>query len=350
MYADGHVHFRDFEQKEKETVKHGLEVARDSGVDIVADMPNTKPAIFTLELAKERLALAREANVPEVFYGLYMGLTKDREQIKTAVRAYREFFPHVIGMKLYAGHSVENLGVIFSEDQEIVYETLALEGYNGILVVHAEKESKMHHSFWNPYNPRSHCFARPEISEIESVKDQIAFAFKYRFGGKLHIAHISSPTAVRLVNEAKRKGLDISCGICPHHFIFDWGKMLGADGIHFKMNPPLRSPESRNQMFDSLRNGSIDWIETDHAPHTLEQKVKDPYMSGIVGEPWWPIFDEYLNFHGFSAEQREDLMFNNFVKRTGVDVTRSTERKLVDRRSDYPFNPYKEIEKLLGIK
>src|SRR3989344_3665941 len=132
MYIDTHIHLRDFNQTHKETIKHGLEVARDSGVDAVFDMPNTDPAITTEAVLRDRLKLARDANVPEVFYGVYLGVTANPEQVRKVVeltRTYRE----VVGLKLYAGHSVGNLGVVRFEDQQRIYEVLAREGYKGVL-------------------------------------------------------------------------------------------------------------------------------------------------------------------------------------------------------------------------
>ncbi len=275
MYIDSHVHFRDFNQQHKETIRHGLEVARDSGLDAVFDMPNTDPPIMTRDLIVDRLRLARNADVPEVFYGVYMGLTADPEQVKCAVEIYREF-QRVIGMKLYAGHSVGNLGVITEEDQRAVYRTLAKEGYDGVLAVHCEKESHLKPKLWDPKQPVSHCFARPENAEVESVSDQLRLVHETRFKGKLHIAHISSPKAVDLVVEAKEQGMDVSCGICPHHFIYDWNQMYDKNGLLWKMNPPLRGPGPREEIFQLLRDGKIDWIETDHAPHTLNEKLNNP--------------------------------------------------------------------------
>jgi len=91
MFIDSHVHFRDFNQKHKETVRHGLEVARDSGLDAVFDMPNTDPPIMTRDLVQDRLRIAKDADVPEVFYGLYMGVTGKPEQIRRAVDIYLKF-------------------------------------------------------------------------------------------------------------------------------------------------------------------------------------------------------------------------------------------------------------------
>lgn len=346
MYLDSHVHFRDFNQKHKETIKHGLEVARDSGIDAVFDMPNSDPPVMTEELVVDRLRIAKDANVPGVFYGLYIGLTKHPEQIKQAVKVCRKF-KQVVGMKLYAGHSVGNLGVITEEDQRVVYETLAREGYDGILVVHCEKESCLHPEKWYPIQPITHCHARPENSEVESVKDQLRFVRESGFNGKLHIAHISSPTAVDLVVQAKEQGIDVSSGICPHHFIYDWSQMYNKNGILWKMNPPLREPDSRNRIFQYLRDGKIDWIETDHAPHSLIEKTQNPYLSGIPGIAWWPLFEEFLWHHDFSRLQIEKLVFWNVAKRFKLDVQRSR-RVVRDRRADYPFDPYQKIAVELG--
>jgi len=349
MYIDPHVHLRDFSQKHKETIKHGLEVAYDSGLDALFDMPNTDPPIVTEAIVLERLNIANEANVPEVFYGIYMGLTVEPEQIKHAVDAYRKLFPRIIGVKLYAGHSVGNLGVITEENQRTAYEILAKEGYDGVLAVHCEKESYLDSKKWDPLQPITHCYARPEIAEIESVKDQLKLAKETGFNGKLHVAHISSPKAVELVAEAKNQGMDVSSSTCPHYFIYDWNQMHGENGILWTMNPSLREPASKEKIFQYLKDGKIDWIETDHAPHLLEEKIKNPYMPGIPGIAWWPIFEELLRQQNFSDKQIEELTFSNAIKRFSIDIKKS-HRQLKDKRKDYPFDLYKKIAEALNDK
>jgi len=224
MIIDSHVHCRDFRQAKKETVAHALEVARDSGLSAIFDMPNTDPPIVDKESVIARLILAKEACVSEIFYGLYIGLTADPEQIKRAVGLYRISRNHgtknVVGFKLYAGQSVGNLAVAELQDQSLVYAVLAHEGYDGVTVVHAEKESEFASELWNPSSPLSHCLARPEKAEIASVQDQIILTQTLGYKGKLHIPHISSPAAVTLISEAKKYGFDVSCSVCPHHFSF----------------------------------------------------------------------------------------------------------------------------------
>lgn len=346
MVIDTHVHLRDFNETEKETIKHGLEVARDSGVSAVFDMPNTNPPIMHRANVTDRLALAKDANVKNVFYGLYIGLSSNPEQIKEAVSLYREFFPQIVGMKLYAGHSVGNLGVIEIGKQFIVYDTLTKEGYEGVLVVHAEKESQLHKRRWTPQAPISHCFARPEIAEIESIVDQLYLSKQAGFKGKLHIAHISSPKAVQLVNHAKAKGRDISSGVCPHHLIYDWEKMFDENGVMWKVNPPLRAPGNPQIMLRYLNQGKIDWLETDHAPHTLKQKTSSPFSSGITGLQHWPLFIKYLRQNEFSEQRIEEVTFTKAANRFGIDITKN-KSPLRDRTRDYPFNFYSELEEIL---
>ncbi|MBI2672530.1 amidohydrolase family protein, partial [Candidatus Woesearchaeota archaeon] len=176
MVIDTHVHLRDFKEEYKETVKHGLEVALDSGVSAVFEMPNTKPPIIDEKTVKERIELYKQAGINEIFCGMYLGLTSDPEQIKNAVEIFRKYFPLVVGMKLYAGKSVGDLAVVHPVHQQTTYLILAQEDYNGVLAVHAEKELLMNENVFSPEFPISHCFARPPIVEYESIKDQIKFA------------------------------------------------------------------------------------------------------------------------------------------------------------------------------
>jgi len=119
------------------------------------------------------------------------------------------------------------------------------------------------------------------------------------------------------------------------------------NGLLWKMNPPLREPESRKKILELLKKGEIDWIETDHAPHLYAEKMGSPYMSGIPGLPWWPLFVEYLRKENFSDARIRELTFDNIAKRFDLDVPYRMPTKLVDRRGDYPFNPYSSLDVLV---
>ena len=352
---DPHVHLRDWGQSYKETIAHGLSVAERIGLSGVFDMPNTSPAINSRALLERRLADAEKVNSP-VFYGVYAGLTSDPAQIREVVEAYRDFFPKensrvgVVGLKMFAGHSVGNLGIIEPQDQKIVYETLVDAGYDGVLPVHCEKESLLLPCLWDPANPRSHSFARSHLSEVGSVSDQIKLAEGCGFKGTLHIAHVSAPYSIKLIEAARARGkIKITCGVTPHHCLLDYESIPNSEqGLLFKVNPPLRNSSASFRMFAFLREGKIDWIETDHAPHTLAEKTgkaldakgQPQYMSGFPGLPFYPHFLEVMRRCYFPSEMIKDLTHNNICKTFGINLPERDVAPVMDLHKEYEVDVY----------
>ena len=347
---DPHAHLRDWNQKEKETIKHGLEVAYNSGFDAVFEMPNTEPALNSRENILKRIEdtdkAVKELSI-NIFHGIFAGLTADKNQIKEVVDTYNKLFPRVVGLKMFAGHSTNNMGIVDEEEQKKVYKKLVELNYDGVLVVHCEKESCMKPELWNPEEPITHCEARPPKAEVESVKDQIKFAIYNNFKGHLHIAHISVPEAVKLVKDAK-ESLSISCGATPHHCLLDKSFMERDNGIMYKMNPPLRDEESSRKILEYLKEGVIDILESDHAPHTLKDKTRE-YMSGIPNLLFYPVFIEQFRKEGFSNERIKEMTYDNILrifnkKKIKIKPIESKENP-ESFYNDYCFNPYKNLIK-----
>jgi len=343
---DPHVHCRDWDQNYKETIKHALLVAKKIGSSGIFDMPNTSPPINSREAIERRLTDAAKIKSP-VFYGIYAGLTSDKNQIKEVVKTWKELFPKVVGLKMFAGHSVGNLGIVEEEEQKLVYQTLAAEGYDGVLAVHCEKESLLKPDLWNPVNPKSHSFARPPESEIESVKDQINFAQTSKFKGVLHIAHVSVPESIDLIERARRqKKIRISCGLTPHHCLLNYDLIPESKkGLLYKVNPPLRRKESSEKMLIFLKEGKINWIETDHAPHTLKDKLEEPFMSGFPGLPFYPHFLKFLLGNGFSKLQIRNLTHNNICNTFGINLPELSEIPDLGLDNEYEVDVYREKRK-----
>ena len=358
-FIDTHVHLRDEEQSYKETMKHGLEVARDTYVACIMDMPNTHRPVINEERLLERIALAKAANVPEVSIGFYIGATENPEQLKHAVHLTRKYSPErtgsrffVAGIKAYAGESVGGIAIRTKEGMHLVYYTLAEEGYDKNLLIHAETERLIKRDengkqIWDPKRPVTHCHARPPEAEVESVKEQIDLYDRTGCKAKIDIAHASCPESIRLINEAQERGLDISSEVTPHHLIYDLTRMNDPDdGILYKVNPPLRPIGFNLEMVELARQGKVGRIGTDHAAHSFEDKT-EKYMSGIPGLAGLQILAEFFRSKNFSDNQIADLMFNNAQKRFNVDVE-PKKRPLKDRRGDYVFDPFSNLEKQLG--
>jgi len=354
MYIDPHVHCRDEEQSDKETIQHALSVAEKAGVDAIFDMPNTTRPIISRQRVVKRFELAKAANSP-VFYGVYVGLTSDPNQIREAVRTSREFFPRpedsfgVIGLKLFAGKSVGNLAVIDEKSQRQIYQELGKLNYQEVLAVHCEKEALIKPELWDSRVLYSHSLARPPEAELESIKDQVNFAQSAGFRGTLHIAHISTPESVDYLSRVKgdvRTGgvcssLKITCGATPHHlFLHNRIPQCLGKKLFLKVNPPLREEEEQKELLKRLGQGKIDWIETDHAPHTVNEKLQEPFMSGIPGLDQWPVIPVYLKNKGLSEEQIADLTFNNVSKTFGLERIISKSKRAEEVGGTYPTSPY----------
>ncbi|MFH0701312.1 MAG: dihydroorotase [Candidatus Woesearchaeota archaeon] len=319
---DPHVHCRDEGWAYKETIAHALSVAKRAGLDGIFDMPNNQPITTTREAVLRRLDLADKVN-SSVFYGLYVGVTADPQQLEEAVRVHHEFFPRVVGLKMFAGHSVGNLAVIEEEQQRLVYRTLAELGYQGVLVVHCEKEAFLHPELWNPQKISSHSLARPPEAETRSVIDQIKFSKVGGFKGHLHIAHVSVPASVLIIDdEAERGNSHLSCGITPHHCLlgYDIVPFREENPLIYKVNPSLRETAMAGRMSEFLQKGMIDWIETDHAPHLIKEKTDAPYLSGFPGLAFYPHFINYLRLTGFSNDQISSLTHTNIERVFGFKI------------------------------
>jgi len=311
---DPHVHCRDGSQAYEETIEHVFKIAAKQGVRKIFDMPNTNPPILSETDVWRRLKLVPQDQKENYF--LYLGVTSNRKQLRNAVSVF-EKFRQVIGFKLYAGKSVGDLAVINPREQEEIYKTLTFLKYKGVIAVHCEKEDNLRPDLWNPLNPISHSFARPKEAEVEAIKDQIKFVEETGFQGTLHIVHVSCPESVELVAAARKK-IKITCGVTPHHVLWD-NKMLDRpDGLLYKMNPPLRDEKDVEGIRQQLREGKIDWIETDHAPHAIGEKLFPPYFSGFPSLYLYRDFvEKFLPSIGINKEQITKLTFGNICKTFG---------------------------------
>ncbi len=312
---DPHVHCRDWEESGKATIGEVKRLAARQGVSIIFDMPNTKPPVTTAELVERRLTTAMNELGSLDGYYLYVGVTTDPEQVNDAVRIFKEY-PRVIGLKMFAGRSVGDLAVIKDDDQRMVYKSLTEAHYDGVLAVHCEYEGFGRQDLWIPERPSTWNLARPPKMEIRSVENQIKFAHEEEFTGHLHICHASTPQTVWLVDEA-RACMRISCGVTPHHLLHSTDDMQSVSGMKYKVNPPLRNNKTRLGMWELLRHGKIDWIESDHAPHEKERKTynednpKDFYMSGIRSLEEYSHLLRRLRKDGFTVQQIYELTCAN---------------------------------------
>ncbi len=349
MMIDPHVHLRDWpSQRHKETLEHGFLTAWKAGLGGIFEMPNTEPPLVSEDIIRERIAMGRAAlkklSLP-LFHGIIAGLTRRESQINGVVDVWRKFFPRVTGLKLFAGHSTGNMGIPEPEDQLDVYRTLVDLNYTGVLMVHCEKESLLRPDLFNSEKPESHLAARPPEAEVESVRDQIRWAEESGFKGVLHICHVSVPQSLTLIEEGRsRLPGRLTCGITPHHAMLSVEDMKLPDGLLLKMNPPLRTEEMRREMLEALFHNRIDWIETDHAPHTRKEK-REKSLSGIPVLQFYRSFIKFLKDQGMKDSLLEELTFGNIVRAFHLPRSLFPDNPEVENvdPGEYGFDPFWSI-------
>ncbi|MFA7370686.1 MAG: dihydroorotase [Sphaerochaetaceae bacterium] len=344
--VDPHVHFRDGLQSSKETISHGSAVGYACGFRAFFDMPNTPEPLTGEKAILERLAMGQAKVHRDVFYGVYGGLTAQEEQIEALVKLHKRLFPRMVGLKMFAGHSTGNMGIVDFEQQRSVYKTLTKSGYKGVLALHCEKEALLRGELWNPQDPASHSLSRPVRAEVASISDQLELVKESGYQGHIHICHLSTKESLSLVLKAKGEGLKISCGLTPHHALLNQNSS-SKEGNLLKMNPPLRAEEERDALYNALLRGEIDWVESDHAPHTLEDKREG--ASGIPGFGGMVLLLRRLEEAGVKKEVLEHLfgarvceVFNMELK-VEVPALEQLELGLSLARQSYPWDPYKQL-------
>ncbi|MCR5294546.1 MAG: dihydroorotase [Lachnospiraceae bacterium] len=271
--VDVHVHFRDPGFPEKEDILSGAAAAAAGGFTTVIMMANTKPPIDNAETLKYCLKRGKEtgirvlacANVTRKMAGREL---TDMEVLKAAgaVGFTDDGIPLMDeGLVREAMQRTRRLGVPISFHEE----NPKLIKNNGIN--HGEASS-----YYGIYGS-------PREAEISLIRRDLALAEET--GACVEIQHISSKEGVELVRKAKEKGLDVHAEATPHHFTLT-ERALIEYGSYAKMNPPLRTEEDRLAIIRGLRDGTIDCIATDHAPHTAAEKKERTLTaapSGIIG-------------------------------------------------------------------
>jgi len=271
-FFDLHVHFREPGREDEETLLTGAQAAMAGGFTSVSTMPNTQPVTDNREII-------------EFILDEMKGHLVSVHPVAAITRGQK-------GEELVEMAELVEAGVVaFSDDGKSVANSLVLRRaleyarmFDVPIIEHCEDASlaeagAMHEGF---VSTNLGLPGIPSLSEDVVVARNIMLAEYTR--GRIHIAHISSKGAVELVRRAKEKGIAVTAEATPHHFTLT-DESVNSFDANFKMNPPLRSEEHVQAIIEGLKDGTIDAIATDHAPHSIEEKEVEfaaaPF--GIVG-------------------------------------------------------------------
>ena len=302
---DIHVHFREPGREDKETLITGADSAAAGGFTGVCTMPNTDPATDNREIV-EFIKDGFSNHLVDVYP--IAAITKGRK-----------------GEQIVEMAELVDAGVVaFSDDGSAVSNPLvvrrALEYsrmFDTLIIEHCEdkylaQNGVMHEGFMS---------SKLGLAGIPSIAEELILArdimlAKYT-SGRLHIAHISTAGAIELVRRAKADGVQVTCEVTPHHFTLTDEAIEGYD-TNFKMNPPLRTGEDVKAVIKGLKDGTIDTIATDHAPHTIEDKDVefDAAPFGVIG------LETAIGLAYSELVRKKKLTFINVIEKMSVNPYR----------------------------
>jgi len=275
---DPHVHLRDQQLAYKEDFFSGTAAAAAGGVTLTIDMPNNKPVTMDPISLRERMKLAERRAVVNVAF--YSAFPQKLEEVPSIVGE------GAVAFKLYMSEKIGRLNI---DDDKLLLQAFNKVAKMGVPVaVHAEDRKiletkrremeKAGRKDIEAYNK-----AHPPEAEAQAIRRITQLAKKS--GVQVHFCHVSSAMGLNAFLEAKKDGLSATCEVTPHHLLLS-SKYLKRYGSLALTNPPLRTKEDIMALWSAIKQGSIDAIASDHAPHTIEEKEVESVWDakpGIAG-------------------------------------------------------------------
>jgi dihydroorotase len=278
-FTDLHAHFRDPGFTYKEDVKSGSKAAVKGGFTAVNLMPNTKPVCSSMEIVQDVEKRIDEEGL--IYANQTLSMTKDLEgtDIEHLKRLKYEEVPFITD----DGKGVENT-CLMAEIFRICKE-------KNITIMAHEEDSR---------------FSTTDMRQAENLMTVRDLELCEKTYGKIHFCHVSTQEAIRAIAKAKKKGLPVSCEVTPHHLF-----ATGEEVNHYRVNPPFREQSDIDALLDAIRQGVVDAIATDHAPHSPEDKANgSPGMTGL-DIAFSIVYTTLVKKYGFSLQKVIQLMSAN---------------------------------------
>lgn len=272
-FIDLHVHLRDPGLEYKETLETGGKAAARGGVTTICAMPNTKPVTDGGEMVEE---LHERAKIESPVHVIQLGAVTKRQA--------GEELADIEGMAKAGCHAISEDG------KSVMNASLYRQGMKkakecGIAVfAHCEDITMVEGGVMNAGERAKELGLKGITNSVEDVIVARDILLAKETGVRLHLCHCSTADSVKMVRLAKEEGLPVTAEVCPHHFMLCTDDIPEDDG-NYKMNPPLRSREDMEALRQGLKDGTMDVIATDHAPHAEEEKNRSMKNAafGIVG-------------------------------------------------------------------
>ena len=327
-FCDVHVHFREPGFSYKETMKTGSMSAARGGYTAVCAMPNLKPVPDSVEHIKEEIAIIDKDACINVY-------------------PYASITVNEAGEELSDMEGLAPLSIAFSDDGRGIQDEsmmreamIKAKSLGKMIVAHCEVNDLLHGGYIHDGVYAKEHGHRGICSESEWKEIERDVRLSEETGCAYHVCHISTKESVDIIRKAKARGVDVTCETGPHYLLMT-DEDLKEDG-RFKMNPPLRSAEDRAALIEGIKDGTIDMIITDHAPHSAEEKSRGLEKSamGIVGleTAFASLYTGLVKTGVISLEKLIDLMVYAPRKRFNIPL-KADDYCIWDLNREYTVDP-----------
>lgn len=358
---DSHTHFMDPGFTHRETFLDGSKAAAAGGLTTVVDMPCCSvPSVRGVaELENKLNAIKPQAIVD---FGLWGGVTGEDVRNEVHYKIVREQADAgVLAFKVYMTPSVPSYPRVTDPEMLESFKAVAETGMP--IGIHAEnfamcdfyvqkfqKEGRMDGPAWSE--------ARMPLAEKVAI--QLGISFAEATGARLHIVHMALGEGAILVGEAKKRGLDVTSETCPHYLVLDYKEALSKYGAFAKIAPPIRSREDNELLWEGLKNGSVDFIATDHAPYEIPTEKAAEGMTiwtafpGIPGvETMVPVIvSEGYNKGRISLSRLVEILSRNaaihyglYPKKGAIEIGSDADFTIIDLNKEWVIDQENQYSK-----
>ncbi|MCH1623849.1 dihydroorotase [Fredinandcohnia quinoae] len=341
-FIDLHVHLREPGGEHKETIETGTLAAAKGGFTTIAPMPNTRPVPDTVEQMnwlQKRIAETGHVNV----------------------LPYASITTRQIGAELVDMEGLKKAGAFAFTDDGVGVQSAGMmlqamknaAAINMPIVAHCEENTLINKGSVHEgeFSQKNGLNGIPSVCESVHIARDVLLA--EAAGCHYHVCHVSTKESVRVIRDAKRAGIKVTAEVTPHHLLLSEEDIPEVDS-NYKMNPPLRGSDDRAALIEGLLDGTLDFIATDHAPHSKEEKAEGMQVApfGIVGlETAFPLlYTHFVETEKMTLQQLVDyltrkpaeafkLAFGKLAVGTQADLT------VIDLQSENEINPDEFVSK-----
>lgn len=318
-FIDIHCHLREPGYEYKEDINSGTAAAKAGGYCAVLNMPNTLPVVDDTRRLEYIMNRARETAHCDVYQAAAITAGQNGERLcdfgLLAARGAAAFTDD--------GRPVS--------DAAVMMEAMTRCASLGLLIISHCEDLSLAVGVMHDGEVSRRLGVKGTPSAAEDVMTARDIILAEATGCRLHIAHVSTGVSVRLIREAKSRGVGVTAETCPHYFSL-CDEAVAESGVNAKMNPPLRTPDDIAAVIEGLADGTLDCISTDHAPHSAAEKNKgiETAPNGIIGfQTAFAVAVTYLVRPGYITMKKLcELMSSNPAKILGVETPEKTGKRI----------------------